>query len=153
MKDAYSSVIVVLDLESDKFEILCCNEDFPFDIQWVNSSSIVGTALINPLWRMGYIYCTNRESRIFHTSLDGKKHRTYLFFLSEKSLVFSDQVRKNIINNIFLSGYISEAGRAAFSPRVQPEGKTVVWTERAVDGPHQRAHAIMTSTTMDLDVR
>lgn len=75
MQDMYFSVIVVLDVSSDKFELieLLDNEtEFPTDIQWVGNTSIVGTSYAIPPWRLGLYACNNRPSRIFQVDVDGK---------------------------------------------------------------------------------
>lgn len=79
MKELYTPVIVILDTDSDKFEIIELPEDeFAADIQWVNNDSILGKAIKIPIWRLGLIYCSNRESRIFVVDVDGKNTRKYI---------------------------------------------------------------------------
>lgn len=39
--------------------------------------------------------------------------------------------------------FLSTNDRAAFSPRVRPDGNYVIWQERAVDEPHNRSRDIM----------
>lgn len=69
----YFSVIVILDTETDKFEVIeLPNDEFPTDIQWVNDVSVVGLSYKIPVWRLGLNHCTNRESRVFRVDIDGK---------------------------------------------------------------------------------
>lgn len=75
MQDMYFSVIVVLDVTSDKFELIELSDndtEFPTDIQWVGNTSIVGTSYAIPPWRLGLYACNNRPSRIFQVGVDGK---------------------------------------------------------------------------------
>lgn len=76
MGDMYFSVVVVLDLKSDKFNIIELPVDqFPTDIQWIDNNSIAGTSYKLENWRLGLIYCNNRESRIFQINVDGSDFR------------------------------------------------------------------------------
>ncbi|ODM91045.1 Acylamino-acid-releasing enzyme [Orchesella cincta] len=110
----YFSVIVVLDIESNEFKVLPLPDDqFPTDIQWVCDTYIVGTSYPIPIWRLGLMACSNRESVIFSVQADGENFRT-----------------------------ITEAGKACRSPRVRPDGGYLVWQERILDGAHDRARAI-----------
>lgn len=71
----YFSVIVVLDVSSDQFELIELSEndtEFPIDIQWVGNTSIIGTSYAIPPWRLGLYACNNRPSRIFQVDVDGK---------------------------------------------------------------------------------
>lgn len=71
----YFSVIVVLDVNSDKFELIELSDndtEFPTDIQWVGNTSIVGTSYAIPIWRLGLYACNNRPSRIFRVDVDGQ---------------------------------------------------------------------------------
>lgn len=47
-----------------------------------------------------------------------------------------------LFENLFLE-FLSPDGRAAFSPRVRPDGEYVIWQERALDEPHNRARDII----------
>ena len=72
LRDSYESVIVVLDLEKEEFKVVALPDQlFPSDLQWVNDSSIIGTGYAHVDWRLGLIYCSNRESRIFQVNTDG----------------------------------------------------------------------------------
>lgn len=69
------SVIVVLDVSSDKFELIELSDndtEFPIDIHWVGNASIIGTSYAIPPWRLGLYACNNRASRIFQVDVDGK---------------------------------------------------------------------------------
>lgn len=71
----YFSVIVVLDVSADKFELIELSDndtEFPIDIQWVDNTSIIGTSYAIPPWRLGLYACNNRPSRIFQVGADGK---------------------------------------------------------------------------------
>ncbi len=71
----YNSVIVVLDIKTDKFEVIELSDndsEFPIDIQWVGNTSIIGTSYAIPPWRLGLYACNNRPSRIFQIDVDGK---------------------------------------------------------------------------------
>ncbi|KAG4077418.1 hypothetical protein HA402_002845 [Bradysia odoriphaga] len=117
LSDMYFSVIIVLDVESDKFELIELSEndsEFPVDIQWVGDTSIVGTSYAIPPWRLGLYACNNRPSRIFQVDVDGKNLK-----------------------------FLSAIDKAAFSPRVRPDSEYVIWQERAVDAPHNRSRDIM----------
>ncbi|ODN03798.1 Acylamino-acid-releasing enzyme [Orchesella cincta] len=110
----YFSVIVVVDLDVDEFNVLPLPEThFPTDIQWVGDSHIVGTSYPLPIWRLGLIYCSNRESIIFSVQADGENFQT-----------------------------ITETGKACRSPRVRSDGGFLVWQQRNVDGAHDRARSI-----------
>jgi len=76
LKNLYSPVIVILDTESDQFDVIELPDDeFASDIRWVKNASIIGNSIKIPVWRLGLIYCTNRESRIFQVDIDGKNLR------------------------------------------------------------------------------
>lgn len=65
-------MIVVLQPETDVFRYFSVpNGEFAYDLQWAGNSSIVGVALVNTGWRLGLIYCTNREARIFQCDENG----------------------------------------------------------------------------------
>ena len=52
----YFSVIVVLDVSADKFELIELSDndtELPIDIQWVDNTSIIGTSYAIPPWRLG----------------------------------------------------------------------------------------------------
>ncbi|KAJ6632877.1 Acylamino-acid-releasing enzyme [Pseudolycoriella hygida] len=123
LEDMYFSVIVVLNLESDKFELIELSDDdtkFPTDIQWASNTTIVGTSYDISEWRLGLYACNNRRSRIFRVDVDGQNLQ-----------------------------FLSADGRAAFSPRVRPDGEYVIWQERAVDQPHNRSRDIMGMSLKD----
>jgi acylaminoacyl-peptidase len=115
MQDSIQSVIVVLNIENDFFQVsdLSGKDLFPSDLQWVNNDNIIGVGYTNTR-KLGLAVCSNRKSRIFSMKADGSNFN-----------------------------YLSNADKAAFSPRVRPDGKFVIWQERIVDGPHQRAREII----------
>lgn len=79
MHDMHFSVIVILHVETDKFNVIeMPNDQFPTDLQWVDNNSIIGTSYAIKDWRLGLIYCTNRESQIFQINVDGSNLRTFL---------------------------------------------------------------------------
>jgi len=74
----YNSVVVVLDIETDEFKLLDLPDDqFPVDVQWTAEDIIVGTTYKINDWRLGLIFCSNRESRIFKVNVDGSDFSTY----------------------------------------------------------------------------
>jgi hypothetical protein len=84
MNNFKHSVIVILDLKTDKFRFIDMPPDqFPTDLQWVQNSAIIGTSYQIPDWRLGLIYCTNRESRIFHINADGTDLSKFLLHSQE----------------------------------------------------------------------
>lgn len=135
--DCFQSVVVILDVDAEKFEILELPDKlFPSDLQWVNSSSIVGTGYVHTPWRLGLIYCTNRESRIFQIGTDGNNFSKYF-------VTFTNPVVGYLMIIFYSLGYISNSGRAAFGPRVSPDSKLLIWQERNVGGPHDKSREIM----------
>lgn len=114
LTERYYSVIVVLDITTDEFKVLSLPEEqFPTDISWIGDSHICGTTYPLPIWRLGLIYCSNRESIIFSIQADGENFQL-----------------------------ITEAKKAARSVRVRPDGRYLVWQERILDGAHDRARSI-----------
>jgi hypothetical protein len=69
-------VIAILDVETDELKIVeLGKDDFPADLQWVGNSGIIGTSYKIPVWRLGLVYCSNRESLIFSVQVDGNNLR------------------------------------------------------------------------------
>lgn len=84
----YESVIVVLDVTTDEFKVLPLPEgNFPTDIQWIGNSHICGTTYPLPIWRLGLIFCSNRESRIFTVRADGENFRNFLLKMFEETSI------------------------------------------------------------------
>ena len=127
---------MVLQPQTDVFRYFSIpNEEFAYDLQWAGNSSIVGVALVNTGWRLGLIYCTNREARIFQCDENGFRKwgiRTFTSTFVALWLIC-------FIN----SGYLSDLRRAAMSPRVFPSGDYVVWQDREVLGPHNGSRRIL----------
>lgn len=114
LTNQYFSVVVVCDITTDQFQVLPIPEDqFPTDIQWIGDTHICGTTYPIPIWRLGLIYCSNRESRIFSVEANGQNFKL-----------------------------LTESNRACRSPRVRPDGGYLVWQERILDGAHDRARSI-----------
>lgn len=69
-------MVVILNPDTDGFQYYTLpNNDFPCDLQWIGNSSFIGIAMTDSTWRLGAIYCANRESRIFQ--MDEHGHRKY----------------------------------------------------------------------------
>lgn len=90
METNYNSVVVVLNLDTDGFQYYTLpNNDFACDLQWVGSSSFIGLSMTDSAWRLGAIYCANRESRVFQMDEHGhRKTKTILMFKKCKSNKF-----------------------------------------------------------------
>lgn len=73
MVGKHQSTVVICDLKTG---LLSCLESIPSSyspgqVVWTpDGSGIVGVAFKNEPRRLGLVYCTNRESVIFHLSLD-----------------------------------------------------------------------------------
>lgn len=79
LENCYNSLVVVLNLDSDGFQYYTLpNNDFPCDLQWVGNSSFIGLSLVDSPWRLGSIYCANRESKVFQ--MDEHGHRKINFY-------------------------------------------------------------------------
>jgi len=77
MTELKNSVLVVLDIEKGDVKVLDLPEDeYPVDVQWQNTDTLIGTTYKIPLWRLGLIYCSNRESTIFSVNADGTDFST-----------------------------------------------------------------------------
>lgn len=67
--------MVVLDTETDGFRYFTLpNNDFPCDLQWVGNASFIGLSMTDSAWRLGAVYCANRESRIFQMDEHGHRY-------------------------------------------------------------------------------
>ncbi|KAG4079036.1 hypothetical protein HA402_001691 [Bradysia odoriphaga] len=75
LENCYNSLVVVLSLDSDGFQYYTLpNNDFPCDLQWVGNSSFIGLSMIDSPWRLGSVYCANRESRVFQMDEHGHRY-------------------------------------------------------------------------------
>lgn len=75
LENCYNSLVVVLNLDSDGFQYYTLpNNDFPCDLQWVGNSSFIGLSMMDSPWRLGSIYCTNRETRVFQMDEHGHRY-------------------------------------------------------------------------------
>ncbi|CAG7832552.1 unnamed protein product, partial [Allacma fusca] len=71
----YNTIAVVLDIDTDGFRYFTLpNNDFACDLQWVRNNSFFGLSLTDSVWRLGLIYCANRESRIFQCDEHGHRY-------------------------------------------------------------------------------
>jgi acylaminoacyl-peptidase len=78
LRDVFESVIVVLDVNREDFQVVPLPDQlFPSDLQWLDNSSLIGTGYVHTDWRLGLIYCSNRESRIFQVGTDGSNFSKY----------------------------------------------------------------------------
>ncbi|KAK7862069.1 hypothetical protein R5R35_011489 [Gryllus longicercus] len=110
------SVIGICNLKTDIISILDgIPENFvPGQVIWTPD----GNGVVGVVWnvvprKLGLIFCTNRESYIFHLTVNGD---------------FS---------------LLSAKGKAVRSPRFSPNGEKLVWLERDAGGPHHSAHRLM----------
>lgn len=127
--------MVVLNIDSDAFQYYTLpNNDFPCDLQWVGNSSFVGLSMTDSPWRLGAIYCANRESRIFQMDEHGHRKKDFVFVCIGLLIILT-----------FL-GYLSDSKRAALCPRVSPIQDQVIWQDREILGPHNSSRNILTST-------
>ncbi|XP_069703712.1 acylamino-acid-releasing enzyme-like isoform X2 [Periplaneta americana] len=116
MTGKHQSVVVVCDTKSETLSVL---EGIPAHLTpgqviWTpDGKGVVGIAWENEPRRLGLIYCTNRQSFIFHLTTDG---------------VFN---------------VLSDEGQAVRSPRFSINGEYLVWLQRACGGPHHAAHKLM----------
>lgn len=113
----HQSAVVICDLKTElltKIETIPPSYS-PGQVIWTpDGSGIVGVAWKNEPRRLGLVYCTNRESVIFHLSLDK----------GDFSILSSD-------------------GEAVRSPRFSPNGEYLVWLQRKAGGPHHSAMKLM----------
>ena len=113
----HQPVVMVCDLKTELLTQLEAipSSYSPAQVIWTpDGNGIVGVAWKNEPRRLGLVYCTNRESVIFHLSLHDNQ--------------FS---------------ILSEEGQAVRSPRFSPDGKFLVWLQRKATGPHHSGHQLM----------
>lgn len=114
----HQPVVVVCDLNSELLTVLDAipSEYSPGQVIWTpDGKGIVGVGWKNEPRRLGLVYCTNRESVIFHLSLENGE--------------FS-----------ILSQSNSQAVR---SPRFSPDGQYLVWLQGEAGGPHHAGLKLM----------
>ncbi|KDR18399.1 acylamino-acid-releasing enzyme-like isoform X2 [Zootermopsis nevadensis] len=112
----HEPVVVVCDTESETVFVPVGIPAHlsPGQVTWTpDGKGIVGVAWENEPRRLGLIYCTNRQSYIFHLTADG-------------------------VFNI-----LSSEGQAVRSPRFSSNGEYLVWLQRPSGGPHHGAHKLM----------
>ncbi|XP_034230379.1 acylamino-acid-releasing enzyme-like isoform X2 [Thrips palmi] len=113
----HQSVVVICDLKTGLLTRLdkIPSSYSPAQVLWTpDGNGIVGVAFKNEPRRLGLVYCTNRESIIFHLSLDK----------GEFSI-------------------LSTAGEAVRSPRFSPNGEYLIWLQRKAGGPHHAGQQLM----------
>lgn len=106
------------EFESDRWSRLrnCLSglRDFVMDIPEFRSAGVVGVDRPNTPYRLGSIFCNNRLQSIFYYDLSSKTFRT-----------------------------LSAPNKCAFYPRFSPSGKTLIYLENEVGGPHQMAAELL----------
>ncbi|XP_037093219.1 acylamino-acid-releasing enzyme-like [Pollicipes pollicipes] len=112
-------VVVVLDVRSAALSVLAPDDDVSLgQARWrcyQGAITVVAVAWENTPRRLGLIYCTNRASHVRELSLSGGVGRR-------------------------LSG---DGALSCRSPRVSPDGSTVLWLESAAGGPHHAGARLM----------
>ncbi|KAJ1522012.1 hypothetical protein ONE63_002334 [Megalurothrips usitatus] len=106
----HQPVVVVCDLNTELLHVIGTipSEYSPGQVIWTaDGKGIVGVAWKNEPRRLGLVYCTNRESVIFHLSLDSGKFDV-----------------------------LSSENHAVRSPRFSPDGRYLVWLQRKSGGVH-----------------
>jgi acylaminoacyl-peptidase len=116
LEGKHQSVVVVCDMESDTVSLL---EGIPAHLSpgqviWTpDGKGIVGVAWESEPRRLGLVYCTNRQSCVFHVTGDG---------------VFN---------------VLSSEGQSVHSPRFSTNGEYLVWLQRPSGGPHHAGQKLM----------
>ncbi|XP_053654592.2 acylamino-acid-releasing enzyme isoform X1 [Cherax quadricarinatus] len=105
----HQSVVCILNVQSG--EIKChdlTDQLCPGQLVWApGGSGIFGVAFLGKPYRLGLIYCHNRESKLFHMDLEGS------YSIIEESANFR-------------------------SPRVSPDGSSIIYLRSEVGGPHAK---------------
>lgn len=112
----HQPVVSVCDIKTDGIRILdgIPSHFSPGQVVWTpDGEGVIGVVWKNEPRRLGLIYCTNRDSYIFHLTMDG---------------VFS---------------LLSEDGQAVRSPRFSADGRNLIWLQRPAGGPHHAAHKLV----------
>ncbi|XP_059481713.1 acylamino-acid-releasing enzyme-like isoform X2 [Neocloeon triangulifer] len=119
MVGRHQPVVVVCDVSSDANPKVLAGVPeglSPGQLCWrLDGKSIFGVAWKSEPRRLGLIYCTNRAGFIFELGLDGS-YKT-----------------------------ITDGNTAVRSPKCSPDGKTLIWLERSVGGPHHSGMKLMSS--------
>ncbi|XP_068231244.1 acylamino-acid-releasing enzyme-like isoform X1 [Palaemon carinicauda] len=110
LEGKHKSVVCVFDTKSG--EVQCHelpDELCPGQLVWApKDEGIIGVAFVSTPYRLGLIYCPNRESKLFHMDMEGN--------YSEISKGFSN-IR---------------------TPRVSPDGTKIAFLRSTVGGPHAK---------------
>jgi hypothetical protein len=91
LEGKHQSVVVVCDTESDTVSVL---EGIPAHLSpgqviWTpDGKGIVGIAWESEPRRLGLVYCTNRQSCVFHVTGDGVFSEFNVYYLSKKDINF-----------------------------------------------------------------
>lgn len=82
-------------------------------VVWAPDGGIVGLGRTTTPRKLGLIYCSNRDSFVFHLSPDSAFRK------------------------------LSTEGVAVRSPSFSPDGSKLIWIERPVGGPHDACHRLV----------